>query len=444
MSPLRRPGSPLHRHRFGRDTAGQGRQAGRRLRHEYPTGLASAGAERISERAPVACAPDGQGRGARPRSRVPHPAHSRPRTGRTRTATTGRRARRTRVAGGPGWHCPSLPAPVTCVDSFAAAGAAVSTSSSRPPPDVAASRHLPACVDAEALHNRYTDLHCGYSESSCSRPSATAPVGTKKRVEMADVHRLPPPVTDVWDWQMRGSCRGLSSDLFFHPDWERGPARAIREARAKNVCRGCPVLAQCRAHALTVHEPYGIWGGLTEGERKQIEPTLPRPARPTICRSAPMSRIPSCSVWTSLPPGPVFARTAQRRPPGRRHDHSAAPSPTHATTSAHAAASTGRHGAQVPSPTGHGKAFGYRPVPHRQSGVGPADLPGIGPADLPRVRAEWSGWMSTVQRWPFPGRSATSCGRWRSLTRARRSGVGHLVRRGAPCRWSTLPPRFRP
>jgi WhiB family redox-sensing transcriptional regulator len=92
---------------------------------------------------------------------------------------------------------------------------------------------------------------------------------TQKRVEMADVHRLPPPVTDIWDWQMRGSCRGMSSDLFFHPDRERGPARAAREARAKNVCRSCPVLAQCRAHALTVHEPYGIWGGLTVGERNE-------------------------------------------------------------------------------------------------------------------------------------------------------------------------------
>ena len=66
---------------------------------------------------------------------------------------------------------------------------------------------------------------------------------------------------------MRGSCRGMNSDLFFHPDRERGTARAAREARAKNVCRGCPVLAQCRDHALAVREPYGVWGGMTAGER---------------------------------------------------------------------------------------------------------------------------------------------------------------------------------
>jgi hypothetical protein len=37
----------------------------------------------------------------------------------------------------------------------------------------------------------------------------------------------------------------------------------------KNVCRACPVVAQCRAHALAVHEPYGVWGGLTADERKE-------------------------------------------------------------------------------------------------------------------------------------------------------------------------------
>ena len=56
-TPLRRPGSPLHRHRLGRDPAGHGRQAGRRVRHEHPTGLAPAGAERTSDTAPVARAP---------------------------------------------------------------------------------------------------------------------------------------------------------------------------------------------------------------------------------------------------------------------------------------------------------------------------------------------------------------------------------------------------
>jgi hypothetical protein len=36
------------------------------------------------------------------------------------------------------------------------------------------------------------------------------------------------------------------------------------------MCRQCPVVAQCRAHALAVGEPYGIWGGLSESERELL------------------------------------------------------------------------------------------------------------------------------------------------------------------------------
>lgn len=80
--------------------------------------------------------------------------------------------------------------------------------------------------------------------------------------------QLPGPNADIWDWQMRGLCRGADSSVFFHPDGERGRARAQRELRAKEICRQCAVLAQCRSHALAVNEPYGIWGGMSETERE--------------------------------------------------------------------------------------------------------------------------------------------------------------------------------
>jgi WhiB family redox-sensing transcriptional regulator len=86
---------------------------------------------------------------------------------------------------------------------------------------------------------------------------------------MADVSRLPGPNADFWDWQLRGSCRGTDSDLFFHPEGERGQARTSREEAAKEVCLHCPVCKPCREHALRVHEPYGVWGGMTEEERDE-------------------------------------------------------------------------------------------------------------------------------------------------------------------------------
>ena len=85
---------------------------------------------------------------------------------------------------------------------------------------------------------------------------------------MADLTRLPGPNADLWDWQLRSACRDADQDLFFHPEGERGPARANRDQAAKQVCHTCPVLASCREHALRVREPYGVWGGLDEDERE--------------------------------------------------------------------------------------------------------------------------------------------------------------------------------
>ena len=87
---------------------------------------------------------------------------------------------------------------------------------------------------------------------------------------MAETSRLPTPVAEVWEWQTAGKCRSLDTAMFFHPDGERGRARLQRERRAKEMCRTCPVMAQCRAHALDVGEPYGIWGGLSETERELL------------------------------------------------------------------------------------------------------------------------------------------------------------------------------
>jgi WhiB family redox-sensing transcriptional regulator len=75
-------------------------------------------------------------------------------------------------------------------------------------------------------------------------------------------------VADLWDWQLEGSCRRVNPDVFFHPEGERGSARRTRDSAAKEVCLGCPVLVQCRDHALRVREPYGVWGALTEDERE--------------------------------------------------------------------------------------------------------------------------------------------------------------------------------
>jgi WhiB family transcriptional regulator, redox-sensing transcriptional regulator len=87
---------------------------------------------------------------------------------------------------------------------------------------------------------------------------------------VADVTRLPGALLDYWEWQLQAACRGMDVSMFFHPPEERNQARADRIAQAKAICNSCPAIDECRAHALQVREPYGVWGGLSEDERANL------------------------------------------------------------------------------------------------------------------------------------------------------------------------------
>ena len=78
------------------------------------------------------------------------------------------------------------------------------------------------------------------------------------------------PVDAIWDWQEHGSCRSADPTLFFHPQNERGSARAKRDRTAKQVCAACNVRLECADYAVRAREPYGVWGGLSEEERERI------------------------------------------------------------------------------------------------------------------------------------------------------------------------------
>lgn len=72
-------------------------------------------------------------------------------------------------------------------------------------------------------------------------------------------------------WQALGRCNPETAHLFYPPDHrERPAARAAREQAAKAICRRCPVLLTCREYALATGERHGIWGGLTEADRRRV------------------------------------------------------------------------------------------------------------------------------------------------------------------------------
>ena len=74
------------------------------------------------------------------------------------------------------------------------------------------------------------------------------------------------PIKDHYNLWEDGLCRQTSQELFF-------PEKGEVATPAKKVCKQCPVKEACLEHALKKHE-YGIWGGLSEQERKNLKKHL--------------------------------------------------------------------------------------------------------------------------------------------------------------------------
>lgn len=70
------------------------------------------------------------------------------------------------------------------------------------------------------------------------------------------------------DWRHRSACRDEDPELFF-PIGTTGPALQQVE-EAKQVCAVCDVRETCLAYALDSRQDAGVWGGLSEDERRAI------------------------------------------------------------------------------------------------------------------------------------------------------------------------------
>lgn len=64
-------------------------------------------------------------------------------------------------------------------------------------------------------------------------------------------------------WQDLANCRGGNADLFF-------PERGASTRTAKGICKACVVREDCLEFAISNGEKFGIWGGLSERERRKI------------------------------------------------------------------------------------------------------------------------------------------------------------------------------
>ena len=64
-------------------------------------------------------------------------------------------------------------------------------------------------------------------------------------------------------WQDMANCLGVDPDLFF-------PERGASTKEAKGVCNSCEVRMECLEYALRHGEKFGIWGGMSERERRRL------------------------------------------------------------------------------------------------------------------------------------------------------------------------------
>ncbi|QSE93768.1 WhiB family transcriptional regulator [Rhodococcus pseudokoreensis] len=78
------------------------------------------------------------------------------------------------------------------------------------------------------------------------------------------------PTVDPAHWRESASCTSVGDYFFFAPESETDHARYLREDIARGICGGCAARHHCRRYSLETAQPYGVWGGLTEWERKEI------------------------------------------------------------------------------------------------------------------------------------------------------------------------------
>ena len=77
------------------------------------------------------------------------------------------------------------------------------------------------------------------------------------------------------DWASRAACRSTDPDALF--------VQGAAQQTAKVVCQKCPVIAECLADALDNRTEFGVWGGMTERERRAL-----------------LKRRPDITSWASL------------------------------------------------------------------------------------------------------------------------------------------------
>jgi WhiB family redox-sensing transcriptional regulator len=116
-------------------------------------------------------------------------------------------------------------------------------------------RNLPVTKQAVAGTRRWAT---GVACASGPRPATDSPFTVDDTEEYT-----------AMDWRHRALCRDEDPELFF-PIGTTGPA-LVQVEQAKAVCRRCPAVQSCLDWALSSGQDSGVWGGLSEDERRALK-----------------------------------------------------------------------------------------------------------------------------------------------------------------------------
>src|SRR5262252_3392342 len=129
------------------------------------------------------------------------------------------------------------------------------------------------CIE---LTKRRRSHPCSYKGGTCSEVTKRDPP-TIHRSRGVPVSELMDVLASGLDrsWQRQANCMGVDPDLFF-------PERGASTREAKEVCRGCVVREDCLEFALVNGEKFGIWGGMSERERRRLRRQRAQAARSVL------------------------------------------------------------------------------------------------------------------------------------------------------------------
>ena len=103
------------------------------------------------------------------------------------------------------------------------------------------------------------DRAAGPSYAKGAPPRLLRAAGGAPQVTLAGA----PCCVPAEDWRDLALCAEVDSEIFF-------PEKGASTREAKMVCQGCEVRAECLAYALEHREQHGIWGGLSEPQRRRL------------------------------------------------------------------------------------------------------------------------------------------------------------------------------